>query len=197
MPGNEYDPLADHVVGCSDRLLRVARIIGKGQREFLQAAALVREQIPQARFLVVGRGNMREILEADIARLKLEGCAWLTPYCHDMPALMSALDCLVHGQVGTEAFALVLLEAMACGKPVIASTLDGIPEAFAVGNYGQLIPREDVAALARAMLEQARRPAAMPAERERLYRQVAQRASLQTMATGVERLYRAIMQPPT
>jgi glycosyltransferase involved in cell wall biosynthesis len=170
---------------------------GKGQREFLQAAALVREQIPQARFLVVGRGNMREILEADIARLKLEGCAWLTPYCHDMPALMNALDCLVHGQVGTEAFALVLLEAMACGKPVIASTLDGIPEAFAVGNYGQLIPREDVAALARAMLEQARRPAAMPAERERLYRQVAQRASLQTMATGVERLYRAIMQPPT
>ena len=42
---------------------------GKGQREFLQAAARVAEEIPQARFLIVGRGNMKEILEADIARL--------------------------------------------------------------------------------------------------------------------------------
>ena len=121
---------------------------GKGQREFLRAAAQVHAQVPQARFLIIGRGNLKEILEADIAQLGLEGKAWLTPYCRDMPAAMNALDCLVHPQVGTEAFPGVVLEAFACGKPVIASALDGIPEAFAAGNYGRLVPPEDVAALA-------------------------------------------------
>src|SRR5258707_9436522 len=77
---------------------------GKGQREFLQAAARIHQKIPQARFLIVGRGNMADILRADIERLGLQGKASLTPYCNDMPAAMNAIDCLVHPQVGTEAF---------------------------------------------------------------------------------------------
>lgn len=166
---------------------------GKGQREFLQAAALVRDQMPRARFLLVGRGSMKEILEADLERLSLRDCAWLTPYCRDMPSAMNALDCLVHGQVGTEAFPGVVLEALACGKPVIASALDGIPEAFAFGNYGRLVPPEDVNALAQAMLEQARQPAATALQRERLHQQVAERASLQVVAARVAELYATLI----
>jgi glycosyltransferase involved in cell wall biosynthesis len=162
---------------------------GKGQREFLLAAARVCERIPKARFLIVGRGNMKQILEADIARLDLTGKAWLTPYCRDMPAAMNALDCLVHPQVGTEAFPGVVLEAFACGKPVIASALDGIPEAFAAGNYGWLVPPEDVDALATAMSEQVRQPPAAAPWPEELHRLVAKRFSFQTMAAGVARLY--------
>ena len=147
------------------------------------------EVSPKARFLIVGRGNMKQILEADIACLGLTGKAWLTPYCRDMPAAMNALDCLVHPQVGTEAFPGVVLEAFACGKPVIASALDGIPEAFAAGNYGRLIPPEDVDALATAMSDQVRQlPAAAP-RREELHRLVAERFSFQTMAAAVARLY--------
>jgi glycosyltransferase involved in cell wall biosynthesis len=162
---------------------------GKGQREFLLAAGRVCEANPQARFLIVGRGNMKQILEADIARLGLAGKAWLTPYCQDMPAAMNALDCLVHPQVGTEAFPGVLLEAFACGKPVIASALDGIPEAFAAGNYGRLVPPEDVAALAAAMSEQVRQRPAARSEAEQLHRLMAERFSFQTMAAAVARLY--------
>jgi len=162
---------------------------GKGQREFLRAAAQVHTQVPKARFLMIGRGNLKEVLEADITQLGLKGKAWLTPYCTDMPAAMNALDCLVHPQVGTEAFPGVVLEAFACGKPVIASALDGIPEAFAAGNYGRLTPPEDVAALAAAMSEQVRQPAAAPSDSERLHRLVAERFSFQTMAAAVERLY--------
>jgi glycosyltransferase involved in cell wall biosynthesis len=165
---------------------------GKGQREFLRAAAQVHARIPQARFLIIGRGNLKETLEADIAQLGLKWKAWLTPYCKDMPAAMNALDCLVHPQVGTEAFPGVVLEAFACGKPVIASALDGIPEAFAAGNYGRLTPPEDVAALAAAMSEQVRQPAVAPSESERLHRLVAERFSFQTMAAAVERLYQSL-----
>ncbi len=71
---------------------------------------------------------------------------------------MNAIDCLVHPQIGTEAFGLVVLEAFACGKPVIASALDGIPEAFAVANFGQLVKPESVEELAGAMLTWAQRP---------------------------------------
>ena len=166
---------------------------GKGQREFLQAVARIHKQVPLARFLIVGRGNMKEILERDIARLDLKSSAWLTPYCRNMPAAMNALDCLVHGQVGTEAFPGVLLEAFACGKPVIASALDGIPEAFGFGNYGRLVPPEDVPALANAMIEQARQPATSGDERERLHKEIAARGSVPAMAAAMERLYRKLI----
>ncbi len=165
---------------------------GKGQREFLEAAARVHEAIPNARFLIVGRGNLKATLETDIARLGLRGKAWLTPYCHQMPLAMNALDCLVHPQVGTEAFGLVVLEAFACGKPVIASALDGIPEAFAVGDYGRLIPSESVPALAEALVAQAAAVPATPSQRHTLYERVARAFSLPAAAQRVAALYQRL-----
>ena len=162
---------------------------GKGQREFLQAAAQVQTQFPQARFLIIGRGNLKEVLASDIERLGLNGKAWLTPYCQDMPAAMNALDCLVHPQVGTEAFPGVVLEAFACGKPVIASALDGIPEAFAIGGFGRLVAPEDVPALAQALSGQVRLPAPAASDGQRLHRLVADHFSIQTMVAAVARLY--------
>jgi len=131
---------------------------GKGQPEFLRAAAMIRERVPEARFLIVGRGNMKEMLESQIEKLGLRGVAWLTPYCSDMAAGMNALDCLVLPQVGTEAIPGVVCEAHACGKAVIASNLDGIPEAFSVAGYGQLVRRGSVEELAEAMANWARKP---------------------------------------
>jgi glycosyltransferase involved in cell wall biosynthesis len=165
---------------------------GKGQREYLQAAAQMREHLPNARFLIIGRGNMKELLEADIARLGLKGRAWLTPYCRDMPAAMNAIDCLVHPQVGTEAFPGVVLEAFACGRPVIASALDGIPEGFALGQRGKLVPPEDIAALATALAEQARQPQMTLPERQALHQRLAVDYSLLARARQVLELYRQV-----
>jgi glycosyltransferase involved in cell wall biosynthesis len=180
------DDFAFAVVGGYDRPR------GKGQREFLRAAARIRERVPHARFLIVGRGNLKEVLEDDIATLGLKGRAWLTPYCRDMPAAMNAIDCLVHPQIGTEAFPGVVLEAFACGKPVIASALDGIPEAFAAGNYGRLVPPEDVECLADALRGQASQRLLSKAEREGLWQRVAERFSLQVMTKAVAELYQEL-----
>ena len=166
---------------------------GKGQREFLKAAARIAGQIPRARFLIVGRGNLREVLEADIAALGLKNKAWLTPYCRDMPAAMNAIDCLVHPQIGTEAFPGVVLEAFACGKPVIASALDGIPEAFAAGKQGRLVLPEDIEGLAAAFVEQSREATASNAQREDLHRRVGERFSIGTMAKSVANLYHTLV----
>jgi glycosyltransferase involved in cell wall biosynthesis len=166
---------------------------GKGQREFLRAASQVHTQLPQARFLIIGRGDLKEVLESDIARLGLKEKAWLTPYCQDMPAAMNALDCLVHPQVGTEAFPGVVLEAFACGKPVIASALDGIPEALAAGNYGQLVQPEAVDELASALLHWAReRPLDLP-QRLDLHQRLATRFSLLAPVRSVLDLYQRLL----
>lgn len=166
---------------------------GKGQPEFLQAAARVRTALPRARFLIVGRGNLRAELEAQIHRLGLEGVARLTPWCQDMPAAMNALDCLVLPQVGTEALPGVVIEAHACGRPVIASALDGIPEAFAVGGCGRLVPPGDVSALATAMQDLAAQPPLATATRWQIHERVAARFSLERAAADLLALYRELL----
>jgi glycosyltransferase involved in cell wall biosynthesis len=166
---------------------------GKGQREFLAAAARVHRQIPQARFLMIGRGNLQETLAADIALLNLAGKAWMTPYCHDMPRAMNAIDCLVHPQVGTEALGLVVAEALACGRPVIASALDGIPEAFGMGNYGQLVQPESVVELAGALVHWSRQPALDRNQQQALHTRVASQLGISRLIDEVVRLYGALV----
>src|SRR5262249_35722151 len=165
----------------------------KGQPEFLKAAAKVRDELPDARFLIVGRGNMKESLQAQIEQLGLRGVAWLTPYCQDMPAAMNAIDCLVLPQVGTEAIPGVVCEAHACGKPVIASDLDGIPEAFGAAAYGRLVERGSIEALAAAMREFARTPPLEMSRRQELHAKVAERFSLERAAHDLLRLYETLL----
>lgn len=162
---------------------------GKGQREFLEAAARIHEKIPLARFLIIGRGDLAGLLKKDIARLGLAEKTQLTPYATDMPQVMNAIDCLVHPASGTEAFGLVACEAQACGKPVIASALDGIPEAFAATSYGRLVTTGDIAGLAEAMEAQAGQAKLSLTEAEKMHQKVEQNFSLVQMGVKVSRLY--------
>lgn len=165
---------------------------GKGQREFLRAAASIHNKVPNARFLIIGRGNMEATLKSDIDQLGLQGKAWLTGQMSDMPQVMNAIDWLVHPQIGTEALGLVLCEAHACGKPVIASALDGIPEAFAAGNLGQLIQPEDVNKLAEAMLNQVHSAPPTEQQKREMHDRVEAQFSLQRAATETLALYREL-----
>ncbi|MDE2346533.1 MAG: glycosyltransferase family 4 protein, partial [Gammaproteobacteria bacterium] len=166
---------------------------GKGQREFLQAAARIHSEIPQARFLLIGRGNMQDMLQDDIQHLGLTGKVQLVPHSSDMPMVMNAVDCLVHPAVGTEAFGLVVCEAHACGRPVIASDLDGIPEAFQVGGCGSLVPPDDVQALAQAMHAWATQPPMSATARWELHHKIAQRLSIADTAQRVLEIYQSLL----
>lgn len=167
---------------------------GKGQREFLAGAAKAVSKIPQAKFLIIGRGSMEPMLKQDIARLGLEGKAWLTGQVNNMPQVMNALDCLVHPQIGTEALGLVVCEAHACGKPVIASALDGIPEAFAAGGLGRLVEAENVEQLAEAMITQVAQPRPTPAQAEAAHARVTNAFSLSLCAERTLHFYRSLLE---
>jgi glycosyltransferase involved in cell wall biosynthesis len=167
---------------------------GKGQPEFLNAAAQIRRQAPAARFLIIGKGNMRQILEQQIKDLDLSGAAQVTSYCHNMPEAMNAIDCLVLPQTGTEAIPGVVCEAHACGRPVIASRLDGIPEAFAAAGYGTLVRPGSVTDLAGAMLEWSTKPRASLEARQRMHARVAERFSLERAARDLTALYERLLE---
>lgn len=124
---------------------------GKGQFEFLEAARQVANRYGYARFVLVGKGGLQEELQTLIRESGLSGKASMIGFREDIPSLMSALDVLVHPTTGTEAFPLVVLEAFASGKPVIASNVDGIPEQVVPEVHGLLVPRANVDALASAM----------------------------------------------
>jgi glycosyltransferase involved in cell wall biosynthesis len=124
---------------------------GKGQFYFAAAAAQLLHQHAQARFLCVGDGDAVQALREQAERLGLGDRFKTRPFSDDVPRLMQALDVLVHPAVSSEALGLVILEALACGKPVIASRLDGISETFRHGEQGLLVAPRDVAALADAM----------------------------------------------
>ena len=124
---------------------------GKGHLVFLRAASRIHVDFPQARFVLIGPDSDQPLLVETIRTLGLGGVARILPFTHQMPVVMNALDVLVHPAVGTEALGLVILEAMACGKPVIASRLDGIPETFKEQQHGLLVPPKDAEALAVAM----------------------------------------------
>jgi glycosyltransferase involved in cell wall biosynthesis len=162
---------------------------GKGQRDFLLAAARIHQQCPQARFLIIGRGSLAETLRADIVHLGLSEKAWLTPYCPDMPQAMNSIDCLVHPAVGTEAFGLVICEALACGRPVIISDLDGIPEAMIDAESASLFPAGSVERLAEAMLRRARQERWNLERRRQLHEKAAARFSLAAAGVRMCRIY--------
>lgn len=125
---------------------------GKGQFQFLHAAKAVLAMHPDAHFLCAGSGEAVPALQAEAHALGLGTHFHWQPFGDDMPSVMCAIDVLVHPAVSSEALGLVILEALSCGKPVIASDLDGIPETFVDGENGLLVPPREVAPLAQAMV---------------------------------------------
>lgn len=137
----------------------------KGQDVFLDAAALIRACLPQARFLVVGdrladgdAGYVAELRQR-VGRLGLERAVTFTGFRHDVQAIMSASDVVVHASTSAEPFGIVLLEAMAAARPVVATALGGPLEIVVPGETGLLVPPGDPKALAEAVLFLLERPA--------------------------------------
>ena len=119
----------------------------KGHPTLLDAWPLVLREVPAARLLVVGEGSRREALEAQAAELGIAGSVTFTGRREDVPAVTAALDVAVLPSY-REAQGLSILEAMALGRPVVASNVGGIPEMVEDGFTGILVPPHDAGALA-------------------------------------------------
>ncbi|HUT32703.1 MAG TPA: glycosyltransferase family 4 protein [Planctomycetota bacterium] len=133
----------------------------KGQDDFLRAAALVAPTRPDARFLVVGDcvsspaeaaadRAFRDRLHTLAANLGLGDRVVFTGFRDDVPAVMNALDLFVLPSHG-EPFGIVLLEAMAASRPIVATAAGGVPDIVRDAQEALLVPPRDPAALAAAI----------------------------------------------
>ncbi|NDK12687.1 MAG: hypothetical protein COZ06_07030 [Armatimonadetes bacterium CG_4_10_14_3_um_filter_66_18] len=151
--------------GCTDEQVvfgMAGQIVPwKGHRDFLNAATIVANKFDEARFALVGDdlfGDHPDLcteVRARAAAPPLAGRAIVTGHREDIGDVLDAVDCLVLPSHG-EPFGRVLVEAMLLGKPVVATGAGGPREIVEQGATGLLVPQQDPAALAAAMLEVAR-----------------------------------------
>ena len=123
----------------------------KGQRHLIEAAALVLKKAPDARFVIAGEGELREALERQIKEHHLEKHVFLVGFRPDVLSVHKAFDIFVMSSV-TEGLGTSLLDAMACGKPIVATTAGGMPEVVRNGETGLLVPPREHEAMAAAIV---------------------------------------------
>jgi glycosyltransferase involved in cell wall biosynthesis len=160
----------------------------KGFDVLLDAMAHLVGRQPAARLVIAGDGSRRADLQQHIRELSLDDYVLLLGPRRDLPALMQAVDLFALSS-WSEPFGLVLLEAMAARRPVVATHAGGVPEVVTDGRTGTLVPPGDPRALANALLallaDRERADAYGRAGRER----VASRFTLERMLDETEALY--------
>ncbi|MBI4355780.1 MAG: glycosyltransferase [Candidatus Omnitrophica bacterium] len=124
--------------------------VRKGVEWCLRATALVSDAVPGCHLLVVGDGPERSRLQGLAHELGLEGRVHFLGSRRDIRELMGAMDIVLLASE-FEPFGIVLLEAMAMGKPVVATRTGGIPEVVEDRKTGLLVPPNDAPAMAGAI----------------------------------------------
>lgn len=205
--GNPSRPVHDGIAVKTEPLNRsladnTAPLIGivgrlsqwKGQHVFLDAAAMVLREFPNARFQIIGGALFGE--EEYEAQLKQQAqllnlndrLEWLG-FRDDVPQLLEKLDVLVHASTIGEPFGQVVVEGMAAGKPVIATHGGGVPEIIIDGACGILVPMNNATAMGKAILQLLHDPTHAQTLAQAGYERVRDHFCIQLVARNVEAVY--------
>jgi glycosyltransferase involved in cell wall biosynthesis len=167
----------------------------KGHEVLFAALAELAPRHPMLRALVLGRGPLEAELEARVQSAGLGDVVRFAGFRTDLPRLLPCLDVLAH-PAWREGLGIALLEAAACGVPIVASRAGGMPEAVEDGVTGYLIAPGDSRALAdrldRLLTDRALAQRLGAAGRRR----VEQRFAVPGMVEGNYRVYEAVLRPP-
>jgi glycosyltransferase involved in cell wall biosynthesis len=122
----------------------------KGHRYLPEAFAHVREQVPDAILVLVGRGQLEPQLRTLADRLGLDGSVVFTGYREHAAKIVAAFDVFALPSLN-EGLPIALLEALALGKPCVATAVGGVPEIVTHGVHASLVEPGDGRALATAL----------------------------------------------
>jgi glycogen(starch) synthase len=153
--GLEAPPPAPYPAG-PPLVVGLGRVVqDKGFDVLLDAFAAVREVLPEARLMIAGDGAEHGPLLDRARALGLGGSVelpgWVDP--DDVPGLLARAALVVVPSRWREAFGLVALQAALAARPVVATRVGGLAEVVEDGATGTLVPNEDAAAMAGAMLD--------------------------------------------
>ena len=142
----EFCPKGEALVVCAGRLEE-----RKGIHILLEAWDSVSKEIPSAKLAIVGDGPRREELEGIAKERGFDSSVIFTGFRDDVSSILAVSDFLVLPSLRQECSPLVVIEAMAAGKPVLASRLAGTPERIEDGQSGLLVPPGNADELANAL----------------------------------------------
>ncbi len=185
-----FAPPGTWVIGAVGRLEKV-----KDHRNLLEAFIRLAETLPDARqrlrLVLIGEGSTRPMLENLLNAAGLRELAWLPGARDDVPELLRAMDVFALPSQA-EGISNTILEAMACGLPVVATDVGGNAELVVEGETGRLVPANDPQALAAALRELLDNPQRINAYGAAGRRRVEERFSLDAMTAAYLHVYDAV-----
>lgn len=175
-------PDGTFVVGTVTRLMP-----SKGNEYLVEAAADVLRRRPDARVYIAGEGDLRPALEAQAASLGLGDRLVFLGFQRDVAAVLSALDLVVFPSLW-EGTPLTAFEALAMGKPIVATDADGLAEILSDRVDAHIVPKRNAAQLADAIVALANDPARRATLGARA-RQTGARYDIDVFVRKMEQLY--------
>ena len=172
----------DFAVGTVTRLHE-----SKGNSYLVDAARLVLDRKPSAKFVLVGEGPLRDSLEAQARQLALGDRFVFVGFARDVAGVLSAFDLSVFPSLW-EGTPLTAFEALASGKPIVSTDADGLLDILTDGRDARIVPKRSAHALAEAIVDLVDDPD----ERARLStaaRVTAQRYDITAFVRKMEQLY--------
>lgn len=195
--GGRADPgpiREEFTLGVAPVVVTVSRLApNRGHELLLSGFRLLLTRMPDARLLLVGKGETRARLEHLVAELGLAERVVFTGYRdRDLPAVLAAADCFALMGAGSDESCRAVLEAMAAGRPVVAGRVGALPETVVHGETGLLVdgarPESVAEALAAVLGNRARAVEMGRAGRRRVETVFSPEQSVAT----VERVYRTL-----
>jgi glycosyltransferase involved in cell wall biosynthesis len=161
----------------------------KGNDDTIDAMGWLAPKAPRARLLIVGARNP-DSLHSRVRRNGLDGVVRVIGYRDDIPEILAGSDCCVDASYAGLGITGTVREALAVGKPVIATNIEGNPELITDGQTGWLVPPRAPEALASAMLKMHQDPGAARAMARAGQRRVRAMFSMTAKVDRTEALYR-------
>lgn len=174
------------LIGIVGRLVPV-----KNHALFLRAAALIRQHIPNARFIIVGGGELRAELEAQIDALGLRNYVQITGWITETAPVYSDLDVLAISSIN-EGTPVTVIESLAAGCPVVATNVGGLSDLLDGGALGALVESENADALAGALIAALQSPPTR-AQTERAQALMLDRYGIDRLVSDMDSLYRGLL----
>ncbi|MBU3020748.1 glycosyltransferase family 4 protein [Aestuariibacter sp. A3R04] len=167
----------------------------KGQADIILAMKNVCRRVPNVICLLFGKGKQASYYQALIDKHDLEHCVRLCGFTEDVPKILPNIDILVHPAYA-EGLGIILLQAGACGKPVISSPVGGIPEIIEHGKTGWMTTPGDVSQLEHAIVHLLRQPREAEKLGSALREHVTRHFTPSAMAVHYESLYQQLLNQP-
>lgn len=165
----------------------------KGHDDFLSAAVIISGEFPDAHFVIVGDGELRDALQQQAKSTGMDKQIQFVGHCDDVLPIVSLFDVFVSTSL-SEGLGMAHIEAMAQGKPVVATAVGGVPEIIEDKQSGLLVPPRRPDKLARAVIKVLKDKSLQTNLGDNALRRIKDNFTIQRSIDNLSRIYHEVLE---